>query len=345
MGTNYQQASHIVHITGRFKNMMPVATEKKNSGVSPALPEVHDAVRGGFTTLQGVSLTDQAVSLGVAIGFVITSTSLLFVFRATFAYPIHLLIGVAFAFIVARTWGSLAGNLYVGGLLCVLHGFHFVAVTQSLAAIAQYCEAVVLSFGAVGVGSWMRKLSEKVTFYQRERDVWSSVIGAVEKRQRRFLREVLSTVTNGSLILCDVQGELPTPLPFAPGEAAIPLQSATLSDVRARVRDAAKHARISPDATGDLVIAASEAALNAVVHGQGGDAEIRATENGRLQIWVRDNGSGIDDALLHRATLEAGFSSKGTLGQGFALMVSTCERVYLSTGSTGTTLVLQNYAE
>ena len=127
---------------------------------------------------------------------------------------------------------------------------------------------------------------------------------------------------------------------LAPGEQPVPLDSAMLSEVRSRIRKAGSAVGLPESVTGDLVIAGSEASLNAVVHATGGIAEIRGDVGGSLQIWVRDCGAGIDDAFLHRAILEAGFSSKGTLGQGFSLIVSTCHRVYLLTGSTGTTIVL-----
>ena len=81
------------------------------------------------------------------------------------------------------------------------------------------------------------------------------------------------------------------------------------------------------------------------VHGRGGTARLHADgETGRLQVWVRDQGAGIPEEMLHRATLERGYSTlPGSLGFGFWLMIQTADRVYLHTGEggTGTTLVLE----
>jgi hypothetical protein len=47
---------------------------------------------------------------------------------------------------------------------------------------------------------------------------------------------------------------------------------------------------------------------------------------------------------LHRATLEKGYSSIGTLGHGFPLMIRCADRVYLLTGDAGTTVVIEQAA-
>jgi anti-sigma regulatory factor (Ser/Thr protein kinase) len=82
--------------------------------------------------------------------------------------------------------------------------------------------------------------------------------------------------------------------------------------------------------------------MNAVIHGQGGTARLYADHDaGSLQVWISDRGTGIDVNLLHRATIQPGYSSVGTLGYGFWIMLKTCDRVHLLTGPEGTTLVLE----
>lgn len=44
---------------------------------------------------------------------------------------------------------------------------------------------------------------------------------------------------------------------------------------------------------------------------------------------------------LHRATLERGYTTAGTLGHGFWMILKTCDRLYLLTGTNGTTLVME----
>lgn len=82
--------------------------------------------------------------------------------------------------------------------------------------------------------------------------------------------------------------------------------------------------------------------MNAVVHAGGGNAQIYSDPaRCAMQVWVRDNGAGIALDQLHRATLEPGFTTAGSLGHGFFLMLCTCDRVYLHTGPDGTTVVLE----
>jgi hypothetical protein len=48
---------------------------------------------------------------------------------------------------------------------------------------------------------------------------------------------------------------------------------------------------------------------------------------------------------LHRATLERGFTTAGTMGHGFWLMLKTVDRVWLLTGAAGTTVVIEQDRE
>ena len=81
--------------------------------------------------------------------------------------------------------------------------------------------------------------------------------------------------------------------------------------------------------------------MNAVVHGRGGTGEICSNAQGTVQVWVTDTGQGISMEHLPRATLERGYTTAGTLGHGFWLMLNTVDRVWLLTGPSGTTIVLE----
>lgn len=162
-----------------------------------------------------------------------------------------------------------------------------------------------------------------------------------QARQRRFLKDMLRALTEGRLRLCDSADELPAPLPAF--EAEIQLDRATLRDLRHGVRRSAAAVGMAPERWRDLETAVGEAAMNTVVHaGSSGIGRVHADPDvGRLQVWVRDAGRGIGEDALHRATLERGFSSAGTLGHGFWMILGTCDRVYLLTGAGGTTVVLE----
>ncbi len=82
--------------------------------------------------------------------------------------------------------------------------------------------------------------------------------------------------------------------------------------------------------------------MNAVVHGQFGHGRIYGSADGAvLQVWVTDRGEGIPVEDLPLATLQKGFTTSGTLGHGFKMILQTVSRIYLLTGPTGTTVVLE----
>jgi anti-sigma regulatory factor (Ser/Thr protein kinase) len=81
--------------------------------------------------------------------------------------------------------------------------------------------------------------------------------------------------------------------------------------------------------------------MNAVVHAGSGAARISHDGIRRIQVQISDQGKGIAEDAIHRATLERGYSSAGTLGHGFWIMLKTADHVYLLTGPEGTTVVLE----
>jgi GAF domain-containing protein/anti-sigma regulatory factor (Ser/Thr protein kinase) len=159
-------------------------------------------------------------------------------------------------------------------------------------------------------------------------------------RQRRFLKEVLSSVSEGRLAFCETPGDLPALPESATGPFELTRQS--LREFRSHLRSIAHDCALSFERMEDLITGTSEAAMNAVTHagyGQGwiaGDPESKS-----VQVRIEDHGQGIDFDRLPRATLQRGYSSKGSLGHGFWLMLQTCDRVFLLTGASGTTVVLK----
>ena len=83
--------------------------------------------------------------------------------------------------------------------------------------------------------------------------------------------------------------------------------------------------------------------LNAVIHAGGGTTRIYGDpDRGKVSVFVEDHGAGIDLSHLPHATLERGYSTGGVgIGHGFWLMLQTVDCVFLLTGSTGTTVVLE----
>ena len=160
------------------------------------------------------------------------------------------------------------------------------------------------------------------------------------RRQRTFLHDVLASVTEGKLQLCSAPEELPAPLGTA--SPLLPLTpDAGLYDLRHQARDLAAAAGHDGMRQYDLITAASEAGMNAIVHAGGGTATVSVSESGTVQVRVEDHGTGITMENLPRAALARGFSTKATLGHGLKMMLETADRLFLLTGPTGTALVLE----
>ncbi len=159
-------------------------------------------------------------------------------------------------------------------------------------------------------------------------------------RERRFVREMLFSLTEGRLRLCETEADLPAPL-AAQGDV-LELSPSTLRRLRIHTQAVAASLALPMIRVDDLITAVGEASMNAVVHGSRATGMVRAdTATGVVQVWITDKGSGISDEAIHRATLEKGFSTAGTMGHGFSLILATSDRVYLLTSPQGTTVVVE----
>jgi PAS domain S-box-containing protein len=158
--------------------------------------------------------------------------------------------------------------------------------------------------------------------------------------QREFLKDILCSVTEGKLVLCDARDDLPPALPVIGGP--FPLTKESLRDVRHSSRDAGGILDLQQERCDDLVTAVGEAGMNAIVHGGGGQARVCVGPD-KLQVWIEDQGQGIDIKQLPRATLERGYTTASSFGHGFYMMLSLVDRVFLLTGSSGTCIVLEQF--
>ncbi len=160
-------------------------------------------------------------------------------------------------------------------------------------------------------------------------------------RQRAFLRDVLASVTDGRLQLCDTPTALPDALPEWSGPVLL-TQTSGLSQLRHQAQAAAEAVGLSDERGFDLVLAVGEAGMNAVVHaGKGTGQVFWDMEQQLVHVRVEDQGEGIAVENLPRATLKRGFSTKATLGHGMKMILQTAGCLWLLTGPTGTTIVLE----
>ena len=160
-------------------------------------------------------------------------------------------------------------------------------------------------------------------------------------RQRQFLRDVLASVTEGRLLLCQSEDELPAPLPTAASPIMLSM-SGGLRELRQAAGEACRTAGMAEERGHDMITAVSEAGMNCIVHvGKGIGVITLDQEKGVVQARITDTGPGISLEDLPNATLKKGFTTAGTLGHGMKMMLQTADRVFLLTSSAGTRLVIE----
>lgn len=116
--------------------------------------------------------------------------------------------------------------------------------------------------------------------------------------------------------------------------------SLVLPRVRRVVEDMAARGGCDEDQAADLALCATEAATNVLVHGGKGEVSAHLF-NDRIQVWIQDQGGGIDLVALTRSALLRTYSSKASMGLGFNLMLELADQVSVYTSSKGTTLILE----
>ena len=168
-------------------------------------------------------------------------------------------------------------------------------------------------------------------------------IAEISEQRQSFFRDVLVNVTDGKLNLVDSTSHLPSD--FADPVGLLALRRDNLGVFRKMVAEASKKAGLPQERTDDLITAASECAMNAVVHG-GGTGTGTVTWDGADKVMVRvaDTGRGIALENLPSATLEKGFTTAGSMGFGMKMMLTSADRVWLLTGPAGTVVVMEQYA-
>ncbi|WP_017812482.1 HD domain-containing phosphohydrolase [Paenibacillus shenyangensis] len=89
-----------------------------------------------------------------------------------------------------------------------------------------------------------------------------------------------------------------------------------------------------------IKLAVSEAVTNLIKHAEEGKVAVYQ-KSGCYQIYITDHGSGIPLHELPKTILISGYSSKSSLGKGFALMYASADRIMLHTSPEGTAILLE----
>jgi anti-sigma regulatory factor (Ser/Thr protein kinase) len=161
-----------------------------------------------------------------------------------------------------------------------------------------------------------------------------------DEMRRGIYREVFQAATNGKIQLCTAE-EIAAEWPSAEPGLAIEREQ-DVARVREAARNVALESGIDAERAWDLALCASEGATNALLHGQGGIAAFAGNDEA-ARVRITDRGHGIPLEDLPDATLRPGWSrgKMPSMGHGFVLMHKLADRVYLSTGPRGTTIIVE----
>jgi PAS domain S-box-containing protein len=159
----------------------------------------------------------------------------------------------------------------------------------------------------------------------------------LEEHKRKFYRETILSVTDGKLDICDAPDVEPY---ISNAEITIDVkQPPDVSSARRKIGEFCRSHGLNGEELHLFTVGVCEAINNALKHGLHGTAYAGKTDD---EVWVavKDEGLGIESLILPRAVLLKGFSTKPSLGLGYSIMLEVADRILLSTGTSGTTVVL-----
>lgn len=164
-----------------------------------------------------------------------------------------------------------------------------------------------------------------------------------KRREWEIYRDILGVVTAGKLLLLSDE-ELFFLLREGRKSLAMDIKEpGDLALLRRAFKRALEPLGLVANRLLQFLVAVNEAASNTLKHGSGGTITLYiANDLGLCRVVIHDQGQGILLEDLPRATLQQGFSTRNSLGAGFHVMLQYCDRIYLSSTTQGTKLILES---
>lgn len=158
-----------------------------------------------------------------------------------------------------------------------------------------------------------------------------------EVDRQDFSRQLLRSVTHDRFQLVDPadipdEGEPVLDLPVRDGPE--------YRTARDALRETALASGMAEETVDDLLLATGEAIGNCLKHASDGRCRVYRMPD-RLAVRVSDRGAGIRWEDLPATILTPGFSTKGSLGMGYTLMLKLLNRIWLSTTPHGTIIQME----
>lgn len=198
------------------------------------------------------------------------------------------------------------------------------------------CEIGLVSYKLHGedlIQAIVRDVTERKQADERRR----SLELELDRQKKVFYRDTILSVTGGKLDVCDYSDVEPYIV-----RSSISVEVDDTSRVgygRHQTQKMLEEFGLTGERLDGFMVGIGEAITNAVKHGVKGTVYVGHDDT---TVWavVADQGSGIESLILPRAVLLRGFSTKPSLGLGYSIMLEVSDRILLSTGPGGTSVVL-----
>lgn len=181
-----------------------------------------------------------------------------------------------------------------------------------------------------GLTVYLRDITERAVAERREKEL--------EEHKLEFYRRTIVAATNGKLVVTE-RSEIeriagPAIASWTIGDAD------DLPDLRREIIAVARSQGMDDIRTTRLALCAGESITNTLKYANGGTVSLHRSRESLLLV-VADRGPGIPALTLPDVALRDRFSTSGTLGMGYKVMIASGDRVYLATGPDGTTIAVE----
>jgi PAS domain S-box-containing protein len=206
------------------------------------------------------------------------------------------------------------------------------------------CRITPIKDSSDRVTSWIGAATDITDLIRRNNDASDMLDHAMDaaSRQQTFLREVLASLTDGNLWLCDSIVDLPPMRSHL--IRGFSISSDTFGKLRHDIYEVAQRLGFSAGSSMNLLTAVGEAAMNAMIYCGGGTVRVHTDETKTLQIWIEDAGPTAPPSVGTHAAVAHGIKDVevSAHGHGFQLMTKMVDRMWLLTEQDGSTIVMEH---
>jgi len=218
-------------------------------------------------------------------------------------------------------------------------GFAWIILTDRLVEIRVEDPALVfmLSVGKgwfyVGATAWLL-----FALIRRDLKAVHESERALDAHKRDFYRRTIMAATDGKLIISD---KIEIEKVAGPAIASWKIESAEgLSKIRNEAAKIIEQEGLGDDRLFDFILGIGEASTNAFKHAGGGTVSMHRVPGGIFCV-ISDNGPGIEALVLPEVALVRGYTTAESLGMGYKAMITIADKIYLATGTDGTTVGIE----